>query len=137
MINSVLFSFAKQLCRNLGGRAILRADLVGKSQTTFRDRRLLRLFSLLRCASLCLPRFHVPGHVAKTQILIRPHICHGYHGLYLLGKFCHVEKFQIFVKNLNNLWRFIETYAVFVLDLCGEKSVWRISVWVKNDKYEV
>ena len=43
-----------------------------------------------------------------------------------------VEKFQISVKNLNNLWSFIEIYAVFVLDLCGEKSVWR-----KNDKYEV
>ena len=43
-----------------------------------------------------------------------------------------MEKFQISVKNLNNLWRFIEIYAVFVLDLCGEKYVWR-----KNDKYEV
>ena len=32
-----------------------------------------------------------------------------------------MEKFQIFVKNLNNLWRFIEIYAVFVLNLCGEK----------------
>ena len=44
----------------------------------------------------------------------------------------HVEKFQIPVKNLNNLWSFIEIYAVFVLNLCGEKSVWG-----KNDKYEV
>ena len=43
-----------------------------------------------------------------------------------------MEKFQISVKNLNNLWSFIEIYAVFVLNLCGEKSVWR-----KNDKYEV
>ena len=43
-----------------------------------------------------------------------------------------MEKFQISVKNLNNLWSFIEIYAVFVLYLCGEKSVWR-----KNDKYEV
>ena len=43
-----------------------------------------------------------------------------------------MEKFQISVKNLNNLWSFIEIYAVFVLDLCGEKSVWR-----KNDKNEV
>ena len=54
----------------------------------------------------------------------------------------HVEKFQIPVKNLNNLWSFIEIYAVFVLHLCGEKSVWRESVWRKslwrkNDKYEV
>ena len=40
-----------------------------------------------------------------------------------------MEKFQISVKNLNNLWRFIEIYAVFVLNLCGEKSLWR-----KNDK---
>ena len=61
-----------------------------------------------------------------------PHICRGYHGLYLWRKFCLVEKFQISVKNLNNLWRFIEIYAVFVLNLCGEKSLSR-----KNDKYEV
>ena len=30
------------------------------------------------------------------------------------------------------LWSFNEIYAVFILDLCGEKSVWR-----KNYKYEV
>ena len=45
--------------------------------------------------------------------------------LYLWRKFCQVEKSQISVKNLNNLWRFIEIYAVFVLNcmeknLCGE-----------------
>ena len=62
----------------------------------------------------------------------RPHICHIYHRLYLWRKFCHVEKFQISVKNLNNLWSFIEIYAVFVLNFCGEKSLWR-----KNDKYKV
>ena len=67
----------------------------------------------------------------------KPHICHGYHGLYLWRKFCHVEKFQISVKNLNNLWRFIEIYAVFVLNMCEEKSVWRKSLWRKNDKNEV
>merc|ERR1711953_708021 len=49
-----------------------------------------------------------------------------------MEKNCHVEKFQISVKNLNNLWSFIEIYAVFVLNLCGKKSLWR-----KNDKYEV
>ena len=70
-------------------------------------------------------------------IVSKLHICHGYHGSYLWRKFCHVEKFQIFVKNLNNLWRFIEIYAVFVLDLCGEKSVWRKSLWRKNDEFEV
>ena len=43
-----------------------------------------------------------------------------------------MEKFQISVKNLNNLWSFIKIYAVFVLNLCEEKFVWR-----KNDKYEV
>jgi len=42
-----------------------------------------------------------------------------------------VEKFQISVKNLNNLWSFIEVYAVFFSigvkknlfekNLCGEK----------------
>ena len=34
--------------------------------------------------------------------LSRPHICHGYHGLYLWRKFSHVEKFHISVKNSNN-----------------------------------
>ena len=48
-----------------------------------------------------------------------------------------MEKFQISVKNLNNLWRFIEIYAVFVLNSCGEKSVWRKSLWRRNDNYEV
>ena len=43
-----------------------------------------------------------------------------------------MEKFQISVKNLNNLWSFIEIYAVFVLNLCGEKSLFR-----RNVKYEV
>ena len=55
-------------------------------------------------------------------LLHRPHICHRYHRLYPWRKICHVEKFQISVKNLNNLWsfNFIEIYAVFVLNLCGE-----------------
>ena len=47
-----------------------------------------------------------------------------------------LEEFQISVKNLNNLWRFIEINAVFVLNLCGEKSVRRKS-GEKKDKYEV
>ena len=50
---------------------------------------------------------------------------------------CHVEKCQIYVKNLNNLWSFIEIFAVFVLNLCGEKSAWKKYVWRKNDKNEV
>ena len=53
-------------------------------------------------------------------LLLRPHICHRYHRLYLWRKICHVEKFQISVKNLNNLWSVIVIYAVFVLNLCGE-----------------
>ena len=57
----------------------------------------------------------------KIIMEIRNHICHGYQGLYLWRKFCHVEKFQISVKNWNNLWRFIEIYVVFVLNLCGKK----------------
>ena len=51
----------------------------------------------------------------------RPHIYHRYHRFYLWRKPCHVEKFQISVKNSNNLLSFIEIYAVFVLNLCGEK----------------
>ena len=84
---------------------------------------------------------HATGKVNASfqgiwEVFDRP-LCHGYHGLYLWRKFCHMQKFQISVKNLNNLWRFIEIYAVFVLNLCGEKSVWRKSLWRKTDKYEV
>ena len=60
-----------------------------------------------------------------------------YHRLYRWRIICHVEKFQISVKNLNNLLSFIKIYAVFVLNLRGEKSMWRKSVRRKNDKYEV
>ena len=60
----------------------------------------------------------------KVAIIIfvfhRPRICHRYHRSYLWRKFCPVEKFQISVKNLNNVWHFIKIYAVFVLNLCGE-----------------
>ena len=48
-----------------------------------------------------------------------------------------MEKFQLSIQNLNNLWSFIEVYAVFVPTLCGEKSVRKKSLWRKNDKYEV
>ena len=58
----------------------------------------------------------------------RAHICHEYQQLYSWRKICHVEKFQISVKILNNLWSYIEIYAVFVLNLCGEKSLWKKSV---------
>ena len=53
-------------------------------------------------------------------IMCRPHICHNYHKLYLWRKICHVEKFQISVKNLNIFWSFIKICAVCVLNLCGE-----------------
>ena len=65
----------------------------------------------------------------------RAHICHRYHRLYPWKKICLVEKFQISTKN--NLLSFIKIYVVFVLNLCGEKSVWRKSLWRKKDKYEV
>ena len=42
-----------------------------------------------------------------------------------------------FCKEFEQFMEFIEIYAVFVLNLCGEKSVWRKSLWRKNDKYEV
>ena len=38
-----------------------------------------------------------------------------------MEKICHVEKFQISVKNLKIIWSFIKIYAIFVLNLCGEK----------------
>ena len=67
----------------------------------------------------------------------RAHICHEYHNYICEEKICHVEKFQLSILNLNNLWNFIEVFAVFVSNLCGEKSVRRKSLWRKNDKYEV
>ena len=45
---------------------------------------------------------------------LRAHICHKYHKLYLWRKNFHVEKFQLSIQNLNNLWSFIEVDAVFV-----------------------
>ena len=56
-----------------------------------------------------------------ADVVARPPFCHRYHRLYPWRKICHVEKFQISVKNLNNLWSFIEIHAFFVLNLCGEK----------------
>ena len=82
-------------------------------------------------------RFHVIIGICVLDIRIRPHICQGYHGLYLWRKFCHVEKSQISVMNLNKLWHFIGIYAIFVLNLCGEKSAWIKSLWRKNYEYKV
>ena len=57
---------------------------------------------------------------------------------YIRGeKNCHVEKLQLSIQNLNNLWSFIDVSAVFVLNLGRQKSGRRKSVWRKNDKYEV
>ena len=57
----------------------------------------------------------------------RAHICHEYHEFYPWRKNCHVEKFQLSIQNLNNLWSFYRSLCRF----CS-KSVRR-----KNDKYEV
>ena len=70
--------------------------------------------------------------VAKSQKIYRAHICHEYHELHSWRKNCLVEKFQLPMQNLNNLWSFIEVYNAFVPNLIGEKSVWR-----KNNKFEV
>ena len=48
-----------------------------------------------------------------------------------------MEKFGLSIKNLNNLWSFIKVYAVFVPNLCREKSAQKKSMWRKNDKYGV
>ena len=45
----------------------------------------------------------------------RPHICHGYHGLYLWRKNCHVEKLQLSI--YDNCGE-IENFST-----CGEISV--------------
>ena len=72
------------------------------------------------------------GRLQKAKKIYRAHICHEYHELHSWRKNCRVEKFQLPIQNLNNLWSFIEVHNAFVPNLCGEKSVWR-----KNDKYEV
>ena len=59
------------------------------------------------------------------------------HKILVNKKEVKTEKFQLSIQNLNNLWSFIEVYAVFVPNVCGEKSVRRKFVWRKNDKYEV
>ena len=57
---------------------------------------------------------------------------------YICGeKTCHVEKLQISINKVFNLWDFVVIYAVFVLNLCGEKLSPKVHVWRKNDKYEV
>ena len=76
--------------------------------------------------------WNMSGLVQPLPPQTRAHICHEYHKLYSWRKHCHVEKFGFSIKNLNNLWSFIKVYAVFVPNLCWEKSMW----W-KNDKYEV
>ena len=48
-----------------------------------------------------------------------------------------MEKFQISVENLNNLWRFIVIYAVFVLNVCGEKAVRRKMTNMRSDKTSI
>ena len=55
----------------------------------------------------------------------RAHICHRYHRFYPWRNIYHVEKFQIYVKNLNNLWIFIEIYAVLFY-ICVEK---KLQIW--------
>ena len=59
----------------------------------------------------------------KVAIIIfvfhRPRICHRYHRLYLWRKFCHVEKFQISGKNLNNLSK----YMPFLFKICVAKNL--------------
>ena len=66
-------------------------------------------------------------------IIHRAHICQKYHKLYLWRKICHSEKFQISVKNLNNLWTFIEIYTVFVLNSCGENLCWEKMTNMRSD----
>ena len=102
-----------------------------------RLRRLMFYFGKRGTLMLAINRISLKNRWASLQssssrISFRPHICHGFHGLYLWGKSCIVEKFQISVKNLNNLWRFIEILYRF-----GSKFVWRKYRWRKNDKYEV
>ena len=48
-----------------------------------------------------------------------------------------MEKLQISINKVFNLWDFVVIYAVFVLNLCGEKLSPKVHVWRKNDKYEV
>ena len=62
-------------------------------------------------------------------------LMYGYHGLYLWSKNWHLEKFQIPVKNLNKIWSFIDIYAVFVLNLCGENLCWEKMTNMRSDQW--
>ena len=72
--------------------------------------------------------------MVKTQL--RAHLS-------LISQIIFVEKklscgeISAFYTEFDQFMEFYEVYAVFVPNLCGEKSVRRKSVWIKNDKYEV
>ena len=55
----------------------------------------------------------------------RAHICHEYHEFYPWRKNCHVEKFGVSIKNLNNfvcyLFQFYVAKNLRGENLCGEK----------------
>ena len=98
---------------------------------------------LLNFWDICQASFYV-----QQLVHCRAHICHGYHGLYLWRKNCHPDKFLISVKILNNLWSFIEIYAVFVLTskivrrkICAEKisvekkwQIWGLQGWRASEQ---
>ena len=82
--------------------------------------------------------FHHVKQLLKTHSAMPEHIFFTNITNYICG-----EK-TVMWRNFSFLYRiwtiygfFIEVYAVFVLNLCGEKSVRRKSVWRKKDKYEV
>ena len=62
-------------------------------------------------------------------------ICHGYHNLYVGRKICHVERFQISIKSLTNLWRFYQIMPFFV-HICVENKP-KSAFMEKIDKYDV
>ena len=59
---------------------------------------------------------HMQLYIAYAELIFVTNITN-----YIRGETnCHVEKFQLPIQNLTNLWSFIKVYALFV-----SKSMWR------------
>ena len=65
-----------------------------------------------------------------VQHMFRAHICHKYQNLSCGENSDFCKEFEQFMEFYRNLCRFL-------FEICVQKNLWRKSVWLKNDKYEV
>ena len=63
---------------------------------------------------------------AYEHVWDRAHICHGYHGLYLWRKNCHVEKF---LYRIWTIYGVLSKFMLFLLQIYVEKNVFGESLW--------